>query len=198
MLQTHRYQPPFLAVDLQRLPGTFEHALNHLLGRELDPIGFDTRFRNDEMASSAGLINPAIGGAGRLSLGFVPQSSLPRLGVGHFAAAFRAFATGLDAVSHAADLLAALGAGVADLGADHANLLVKGRTAQQEVGRRLADFGAVDHQAKMTGFDVSASYRKAMGHRGMQAGFVAVTTRIYARLHVIVSLRVVRHLGIVH
>ena len=32
--------PCFLAVDLQRqrLHGTFEHALNHLLDRELDPI----------------------------------------------------------------------------------------------------------------------------------------------------------------
>lgn len=36
----------------------------------------------------------------------------------------------------------------------------------------------------MTGFDVFAAYHKTMGHRGMQAGFVTVTTRIYARLHV--------------
>ncbi|MDD2686314.1 MAG: hypothetical protein PHY62_09175 [Gallionella sp.] len=34
--------PRFLAVDLQRqlLPGTFEHALNHLLDREIDLSGF--------------------------------------------------------------------------------------------------------------------------------------------------------------
>lgn len=119
------------------------------------------------------------------------------LNAGHFAAALRAFAAGLDAVIHAADLLAALGAGVADLGADRANLLVKGRTAQQEVDRRLADFGAVDHQAKMSGFDVSASCRKAMGHRGMQAGFVAVTTCVYARPH-FGGHRLVGHLGAVH
>ena len=33
--------PRFLAVDLQRqlLPGTFEHALNHLLEHELDLSG---------------------------------------------------------------------------------------------------------------------------------------------------------------
>ena len=40
--------PRFLAVDLQRqlLPGTFEHALNHLIDQELDLSSFDARFRN--------------------------------------------------------------------------------------------------------------------------------------------------------
>lgn len=36
----------------------------------------------------------------------------------------------------------------------------------------------------MNSFDVFAAYHKAMIHRGMQAGFVTVTTCIYARLHV--------------
>lgn len=36
----------------------------------------------------------------------------------------------------------------------------------------------------MTGFDVFPTYYKTMSHRGVQAGFVAVTTRIYAHLHV--------------
>ena len=47
--------PRFLAVDLQRqlLPGTFEHALNHLLDHELDLTGFDARFRNDEAGAAA-------------------------------------------------------------------------------------------------------------------------------------------------
>jgi transposase len=41
--------PRFIAVDLARqlLPGTFEHALNHLIEHELDLSGFDTRYRND-------------------------------------------------------------------------------------------------------------------------------------------------------
>lgn len=41
--------PCFIAVDLERqlLPGTFEHALNHLIDHELDLSGFDTRYRND-------------------------------------------------------------------------------------------------------------------------------------------------------
>jgi transposase len=52
--------PRFLAVDLQRqlLPGTFEHALNHLLDHELDLTGFDTRFCNDETGAAA--YSPAI------------------------------------------------------------------------------------------------------------------------------------------
>lgn len=47
--------PRFLAVDLQRqlIPGTFEHALNHLLDHELDLSGFDTRFCNDRTGAAA-------------------------------------------------------------------------------------------------------------------------------------------------
>ena len=47
--------PRFLAVDLQRqlLPGTFEHALNHLLDHELDLSSFDVRFCNDETGAAA-------------------------------------------------------------------------------------------------------------------------------------------------
>lgn len=41
--------PRFLPVDLARqlLPGTFEHALNHLLDHAIDLSYFDARFRND-------------------------------------------------------------------------------------------------------------------------------------------------------
>lgn len=47
--------PRFLAVDLQRqlIPGTFEHALNHLLDHELDLSGFDARFRNEHTGAAA-------------------------------------------------------------------------------------------------------------------------------------------------
>src|SRR5665647_1018099 len=47
--------PRFLAVDLARqlLPGTFEHALNHLLDHEIDVSHFDARFRNDETGATA-------------------------------------------------------------------------------------------------------------------------------------------------
>jgi len=47
--------PRFLAVDLARqlLPGTFEHALNHLLDHAIDLSSFDARFRNDETGASA-------------------------------------------------------------------------------------------------------------------------------------------------
>ncbi|MDO9310470.1 MAG: hypothetical protein Q7T85_02110 [Nitrosomonas sp.] len=36
----------------------------------------------------------------------------------------------------------------------------------------------------MTCFDVFSAYHKTMSHRGMQAGLVTVTARIYACLHV--------------
>ena len=47
--------PRFLAVDLQRqlLPGTFEHAMNHLIDNELDLSGFDARFNNDATGAAA-------------------------------------------------------------------------------------------------------------------------------------------------
>ncbi|MDP2195303.1 MAG: transposase [Rhodocyclaceae bacterium] len=47
--------PRFIAVDLERqlLPGTFEHALNHLVDHELDLSGFDARYRNDQTGATA-------------------------------------------------------------------------------------------------------------------------------------------------
>jgi transposase len=47
--------PRFLAVDLERqlLPGTFEHAIHHLLDREIDLSALDARYRNDATGASA-------------------------------------------------------------------------------------------------------------------------------------------------
>lgn len=47
--------PRMLPVDLARqlLPGTFEHALNHLLDREIDLSCFDAHFCNDETGATA-------------------------------------------------------------------------------------------------------------------------------------------------
>jgi len=47
--------PRFLAVNLQAqlMPGTFEHALNHLLDHEIELSGFDARFSNDDTGASA-------------------------------------------------------------------------------------------------------------------------------------------------
>ena len=47
--------PRLLAIDLaqQLLPGTFEHALHHLLEHELDLTCFDARFRNDATGAPA-------------------------------------------------------------------------------------------------------------------------------------------------
>jgi transposase len=52
--------PRFLPVDLSRqlLPGTLEHALNHLLDHELDLRALDARFRND--ATGAPAYPPAV------------------------------------------------------------------------------------------------------------------------------------------
>ena len=48
-------QPKFIAIDLaaQLLPGTFEHALHHLLESAIDLTPFDARYRNDETGAPA-------------------------------------------------------------------------------------------------------------------------------------------------
>src|SRR5574343_1607683 len=47
--------PRFLAVDLEKqlLPGSFEHAVHHLLEHEFDLSLFDTRYRNDQSGACA-------------------------------------------------------------------------------------------------------------------------------------------------
>ncbi|HYD50288.1 MAG TPA: transposase, partial [Terriglobales bacterium] len=47
--------PKFLPVDLARqlLPGTFEHALSHLIHHELDLSAFDAAYRNDTSGAPA-------------------------------------------------------------------------------------------------------------------------------------------------
>ena len=40
-------------LEAQLLPGTLEHALNHLLDNEIDLAGFDERFKNDDSGASA-------------------------------------------------------------------------------------------------------------------------------------------------
>ena len=56
-IDTH---PRLLAVDLSRplLPGTFEHALNHLLDHAIDLSHFDARFQHD--ATGAPAYRPAL------------------------------------------------------------------------------------------------------------------------------------------
>lgn len=63
--------PRFIAVDLERqlLPGTFEHALNHLIDHELDLSGFDARYRNDEPARPA--VRRKVGAGGTASGPFI-------------------------------------------------------------------------------------------------------------------------------
>ena len=120
------------------------------------------------------------------------------LGARHLAAALRTCAAGFDAIVHAADLLAVVGTGVADFSAHRTNFLMKSRAAQHEVGRRLANLGAIDHQTKMCGFDIFATCGKAMRHRGMQTGLVAMTTGINAGLHGFVARCVMGLLHVIH
>ena len=47
--------PRFLAVDLEKqlLPGSFAHAVHHLLDHDFDLSSFDARYRNDDTGAAA-------------------------------------------------------------------------------------------------------------------------------------------------
>jgi len=88
-----------------------------------------------------------------------------------------------QATIHAADLLAALRALLADLGAFPAGALVAARADHRLVGRGLAHFGASHHQPEMTGLDVLAAGFQAVVHRHAQAGGMAAQAFFDAGLH---------------
>ena len=101
-------------------------------------------------------------------------------GLAHGTAAFGAGAAGL----HAANFLAALGAPLANHGAEGTKLRVQLALAQHEIRAGLADLGAVEHQAEMGRLDVFAAGLQAMGGGHLQARGVASLAALNARLEV--------------
>jgi hypothetical protein len=69
----------------------------------------------------------------------------------HASAAFRAFAAGAGALFHPVQFFATFRASIANSGADTADMIAQSGTAQHEIKRRLADFGAVYHESEMLG-----------------------------------------------
>lgn len=74
---------------------------------------------------------------------------------------------GLDAIFHMADFVAFSGAGFADFGAKLIQAIQEMRAGQLKIGRCLANFGAVQHQAQMFGFDMLSAGFNTMIHRCM-------------------------------
>ena len=114
------------------------------------------------------------------------------IGFGHVLAALRAAAARLGAFLHVADLLAALGAGVAYLRARRAYRSVQRRAAQHEVGCGLTDLRAIDHQPQMLLLNVLAARAQAI-RQHLQAGLVAFIAGIDAGLHLAALWRLVHH-----
>jgi hypothetical protein len=106
-----------------------------------------------------------------------------------------AAAATVGAIPHVANAIAAGSARVAYLGARSTDGRMHGRIAQHEVRRRLAQLGAIGHQAEVFWLDVGASHRQAMCHCCLQAYIVAFLAQIDAALH-FRSERVVRHDGL--
>jgi hypothetical protein len=90
---------------------------------------------------------------------------------------------GRDTVVHIADLLAIVRASLADFSANLAQAMLEMRAAQLEIGRGLADLGAVHQQSEMGCFDMLSAGLKAVVHGGLQTGLMAVATRINTGLH---------------
>jgi hypothetical protein len=115
------------------------------------------------------------------------------LGTCHFSAALGAGSTCQNAFIHAADLLAISRAGFADFGADFAKTMLKMRAAELEIGRRLANFGAVHHKTEVICFNVLSASFKAVVHGRLQANLMAMTTSFYTGLHGFFSVGWVIH-----
>jgi hypothetical protein len=109
--------------------------------------------------------------------------ALVGFGAGHPAATRSAFTADPRAFFHPLYLLAASGAGFANLGADLANLAGESGTAQHEVRRGLTDLRTVHHEAKMVRRDMFSACLQAMVHGFMQTGLMTFSTGVYARLH---------------
>ena len=93
---------------------------------------------------------------------------------GHAMARIGTTATGLDALVHLADLFATIRTLHANLSAHAAGQGVQVGAAQHEIGCRLADLGAVDHQPKVLWFSVLAAHLQTMVHRHLQAHAMAI------------------------
>jgi hypothetical protein len=79
------------------------------------------------------------------------------------AAAFRAFAAGIDARLHIANSFAAFGAILADIDAFGADMLGMIAVHQHEMRASAADFRTGKHQPQMIRFNVLASGFETMG-----------------------------------
>jgi hypothetical protein len=101
----------------------------------------------------------------------------------HPRARFRAASAGLHAFVHVADLLAIVCATAAYFGAHPAGQVMQIRSAQHEVRARLADLGAIHHQAKMRRLHVFASHFEAMIQRGFVADVMAFQALADALFH---------------
>jgi hypothetical protein len=105
----------------------------------------------------------------------------------HLAARFGTLSAHVGAPGHLlvtpGHTLAVLSTRFADFGAEAAGALVKGRSADHEVGTGQADLGAIRQQALVIGRGMLAAHPEAVD-RCLQAGPVAIKAVLNALLHV--------------
>jgi hypothetical protein len=89
------------------------------------------------------------------------------LGTEHLPTTIGAFLAGLDASIHMANFIAFSSAGFADFSAKLIQTIQEMRAGQLKIGRCLANFGAVQHQAQMFRFDMLSAGFNTMIHRCM-------------------------------
>ncbi len=101
----------------------------------------------------------------------------------HLPTALGTFPSGFDAILHAADFLTIHRAGLADFGADRAEMMRKLRATELKIGRCLANLGAVHQQAKVFGFNVLSAGLQAVVHGGLQTDLMTMATSFDTGLH---------------
>ncbi|MDX2059725.1 MAG: hypothetical protein SFV24_18080 [Gemmatimonadales bacterium] len=112
------------------------------------------------------------------------------LHLAHLAAAFGAATAHLGTAIHllAADALAGLGAGLADLGAGGAYGTVMWRVSVHEVCSGHAGLDAVGHQLYVLGFGVLPAHHEAMVIEGVLAEFAAFLALFDTIFHPTISV----------
>src|ERR1035437_8259728 len=86
----------------------------------------------------------------------------------HLSTTLSTFLTCLDTFIHSTDFLATERTCFTNFGANSANKTMKGRATKLEVGRCLADLGAVHYQTKVFCLNVFSADLKTMIHGGLQ------------------------------
>lgn len=106
----------------------------------------------------------------------------------HFSATLGTCLTGPDTFLHPVKLLTIVRARLANLSAQAAKTMLKGRATKLEISRGLANLRTTDHQTKVIRCNVLSAGLEAVVHGGLQADLMAMAARLDTGLHGLFSV----------